>query len=179
MNILLIGPGKNRIKAITFSGDDTNFSNDDTLTSIDMDPSSNPDFLMDLNEVFPDGKLPFNDETFDEIHAYNVLEHIGRQGDWKGYFKEFEEYHRILKNNGKFFILVPILNDAIADPGHSRFFHRNHFGFLNQNFYTLNKEKTTSATDYRWFWKKNFEIDFIAEFEGHHLAVILRKYEIS
>lgn len=179
MNILLIGPGHIRIRAISFSDQGINFSDDDTLTSIDMDPSCNPDFLMDLNEVFPDGRLPFDDETFDEIHAYNVLEHIGVQGDWKGYFKEFGEYHRILKNNGQFFILVPILEDALADPGHSRFFHRNHFGFLNQGFYDLNHGKSTSATDYRWFWKKNFEIDFMTEYENHHLAVILRKYEIS
>lgn len=175
MNILLLGSGKNPIRNIRYNEQEENFSDNDSIISIDMDPSSSPDFLMDLNKVLPNKKLPFEDNSFDEIHAYNILEHLGVQGDWKGYFKEFTEYHRILKNNGQFFILVPVGQDALADPGHSRFFHKNHFGFLNQKFYDTNIEKSTCATDYRWFWKKNFEIDYMEIVDSHHLAVILRK----
>lgn len=171
----MLGPGRNCFRQLMYLGQDAQFSDDDNLTVIDMDPSINPDLLMDLNEVLPNGRLPFDDNSFDEIHAYNVLEHLGVQGDWKGFFNEFGEYHRILKDNGSFFILVPIGEDAIADPGHSRFFHRNHFGFLNQGFYDLNRDLASQATDYRWYWKKNFEVDHIEPTGGHHLAVILRK----
>lgn len=175
MDILLIGSGHNPIKRISDEDGDIYFSDEDNITSIDMNPSCNPTHCLDLNDVFPNGKLPLGDESFDQIHAYNVLEHIGIQGDWKGYFDEFSEYHRILRNNGLFYIIVPIGRDLFADPGHKRFFDRNHFSFLCQGFYKKSMDLQSEATDYRWYWKKNFDIVFIDEIENHHLAVVLRK----
>ena len=129
---------------------------------------------MDLEVIATGGQFPFENDSFDEIHAYNVLEHVGKQGDWRGYFTEFGEYHRVLKEGGKFFALVPVGEDAIADPGHTRFFSTNHFGFLSQGFYEQ-IERGFPATDYRWFWKKNFEIELLQKIENHHIATILRK----
>lgn len=169
MNVLLLGCGRNRQRKISVNGK-KDFA-DDELVALDIDPLSNPDVLFDLNGLPTGNALPFKGCCFDEIHAYDVLEHIGTQGDWKGYFIEFEEYHRILKRGGLFFILVPIGPDAICDPGHSRFFSSNHFGFLNQRFY----DQDSNVTDYRWYWKKNFEIDFLQNNEKHHIAVVLRK----
>jgi len=174
MNVLLLGCGIRRQRNILFEGAMTDFSKDN-LTTVDIDPDSKPDILMDLNVVTLGEKLPFDDESFDEIHAYDFLEHIGKQGDWREFFVEFGEYHRILNNNGRLFITVPIGEDALADPGHSRFFHINHFGFLNQEFYDRNRDLHTTATDYRWFWKKNFDVDFMEKQDNHHIAVVLRK----
>ena len=169
MKVLLLGCGKVWKRRI-FDRSATNSFDGDELTTVDMDPSTNADIIMDLN-CHP---LPFADDTFDEIHAYDVLEHLGRQGDWKGYFDEFTEYHRILKPGGLFYIIVPIGMDALADPGHSRFFHINHFVFLSQEFNQQDQGDAGGVTDYSWYWKKNFAIDFQNQSE-HHLAVILRK----
>lgn len=141
------------------------------LVTLDMDPNCGADVVWDLDKH----PLPFPDNHFDELGAYDVLEHVGRQGDWKGYFDEFAEYWRILKPGGDFGIIVPIGGDHFADPGHTRFFSPNHFGFLGQEFYRINLERGTQVTDYRWYWKLNFDIVFFERHQDHHLYVILRK----
>lgn len=172
MKVLMLGCGRSKARNIIVN-DKEDFDGDD-LTTIDMDPNSNPTIRMDLSKVACGERFDFDDGTFDEIHAYDILEHIGVQGDWRGYFTEFGEYHRILKKEGQFFITVPIGADAIADPGHSRFFSRNHFFFLSQKFYERERKTKTMATDYRWFWNKDFEVIFMEQQENHHLAVILK-----
>ena len=174
MRVLLLGCGHRLQRNIVEEGQAVGFENDD-LTTLDMDPSANPDLLFDLDKLPCGGRLPFDDNTFDELHAYDVLEHVGVQGDWRGYFTEFAEYHRILKPGGKFYITVPIGADAIADPGHTRFFSLNHFGFLSQIFYTQNRGMDTTCTDYRWYWKLNFDVLFLQPSENHHIGAILRK----
>lgn len=174
MKVLLLGCGKVRKRNIRFSGGSDDFSGDD-LTTIDMDPSSNPDIVMDLGVVPNGDSLPFSNDVFDEIHAYDILEHIGSIGDWRGFFNEFGEYHRVLKSGGLFHILVPIGEDAFVDPGHARFFHQNHFFFLSQTFYKNQDCSSTTRTDYRWYWKKDFKIEHMENIGDHHLAVILRK----
>ena len=82
------------------------------LTRLDNNPAHNPDVLWDLT-VHP---LPFGDETFDEIHAYQVLEHLANQGDYEFFFKEFTEYARILKPNGLFCASVPVGKWVWGDP---------------------------------------------------------------
>lgn len=135
-----------------------------------MNPDCNADIVWDL-EKHP---LPFADEEFDEIGAYDVLEHLGRQGDWKGFFDEFAEYWRILKPGGLFGIIVPVNRDALADPGHTRFFSKVQFGFLNQTFYEERIGADEPVTDYRWYWKRNFEIKFMEE-NYHHIGIMLVK----
>lgn len=173
MKVLLLGCGKVRRRNISTDGR-IDFAEDD-LTAIDIDPSSQPDIVMDLNKITEGERFSFDDNSFDEIHAYDILEHLGKFGDWRGFFTEFGEYHRILKKGGLFYILVPVGGDALGDPGHTRIFHQNHFAFLSQEFYEREKNLGTTATDYRWFWKKDFKIEYLSKEEGHHLAVILRK----
>lgn len=171
---LLLGCGHSRIKQIQPPGMPEWTGR---LTTLDMGSECGADIVLDLADHF-EGKetlpLPFDDNTFDEMGAYNCMEHWGRQGDWKGYFSEFTEYHRILKPGGYFGIIVPVGGDALADPGHTRFFSVNHFGFLNQAFYERNEVKGTCFTDYRWFYKKNFDIAHM-ETDPAHIYVLLRK----
>jgi SAM-dependent methyltransferase len=166
----LLGCGTNHSRQIQFDGK-TEWTGE--LTTIDMDPNCGASLVLDLS-IFC-CNLPFDDETFDEGGAMNSMEHWGRQGDWKGWFDEMGEIHRILKPGGLMSVLVPVGEDALADPGHCRFFQKNWFYFLNQSFYGLNATKNTCFTDYRWYWKKNFDIEYCEEHDGHHLAVVLRK----
>jgi SAM-dependent methyltransferase len=186
---LLIGCGNNHAKQVQHDGK-AEWAG--VLTKLDMNPNCGADIVLDMAEFswaagmpveFLDNgyarrrpsRLPFDDDTFDEIGAYNCLEHWGQQGDWRGWFVEMAEYHRILKPGGTMSILVPIGADALADPGHTRFFQQNYFGFLSQEFYDRNKIVGSCFTDYRWFYKKNFDVLYMQEHDGHHLAVVLRK----
>lgn len=137
------------------------------IVTLDMSPDVGADFVWNL-ERHP---LPFDDESFDELHAYDVLEHLGTQGDWRGYFDEFADYWRILKPGGRFYIAVPIGESAFADPGHTRFFQTNHFRLLSQRAY----DESTDITDYRWYWKRDFEVLHLEEIGGCHLLAVLEK----
>lgn len=172
MPSLLIGCGNSRIKKVHFEG---NSEWAGKLVTADMNPNCDPDYLLDLDISWWKKSLPWNDDTFDEIGAYDCLEHWGKQGDWRGWFDEMAEYHRILKPGGTMGILVPVGGDALADPGHVRFFHANWFYMLAQDFYAKAIAMDMPVTDYRWYWKKNFEILALENHDNHHISVILKK----
>jgi len=98
---LLIGCGNNCDKKITFSEISKEWKE---LVTLDIDEDTNPDVVHDLNAM----PYPFEDNTFDEIHAYEVLEHCGKQGDWRFFFDQFSELWRILKTGGYYCATVPM-----------------------------------------------------------------------
>lgn len=157
---LLLGAGNNRTKKVRHGDLSTDWKN---LTRLDIDPACSPDVLHDLN-VLP---YPFDDSTFDEIHAYDVIEHFGRQGDWRGFFAQFAELHRIIKPGGVLCGLVPAWDSpwAWGDPGHTRIITRGSLMFLSQKFYAA-EVGVTNATDYRHIYAGDFEL--VAENEGEH-----------
>jgi SAM-dependent methyltransferase len=173
--ILLVAAGHSRDKKLftTEQGDQWN----GRLVTVDINPNCGANVIHDM-AVRP---FPFADAEFDEIHAYDCLEHWGTQGDWRGWFDEMREYRRILKPGGTMSIVVPVGEDRFADPGHVRFFSMNHFHFLDQNWYAGQIKAGTSAADYRWYWKDHFQIMNAAMLchphnnEPHHLGVILKK----
>ena len=80
--------------------------------------------------------LPFEDNTFDEIYAYNILEYLASQGNTTFFYEEFDEYHRIIKPNGILHIIVPEINKpaAWADPGITRVLPPSVFKFLENTW---------------------------------------------
>ena len=150
MSELLLGCGNDRNKKITFDGVDSTWKN---LTTLDIDPSTKPDIVHDLN-VLP---YPFADNSFDEIHAYEVLEHCGRQGDWKFFLDQFAEFWRILRPNGYLIATCPMWDGpwAWSDPGHTRVISRQSLVFLSQDEYSAQVGKT-AMTDYRPWYKADF-----------------------
>lgn len=148
---LLIGCGLSREKKIHLPGQ----KEWGDLVTLDINPDHNPDVVWDLNNL----PLPFDDATFDEIHAYEVLEHVGTQGDYKTFFAQFTEFHRILKTGGKFIATVPTPTSpwAWGDPSHTRIFPKEWLTFLRQATYTEQVGKT-SISDFRYIYKADFEI---------------------
>src|SRR5215471_6222313 len=66
------------------------------LVTLDRTYEVDPDVVADLG-VQP---LPFRSDVFDEVHAYEVLEHLGAQGDWRFFFDQFADFWRILRPGG-------------------------------------------------------------------------------
>jgi SAM-dependent methyltransferase len=152
---LLIGCGASREKKVTFDEIPKEWSN--KLITLDWDESSNPDVLHDLN-ILP---YPFEDDQFEEIHAYEVLEHLSTQGDFRFFFQQFEEFHRILKPGGWFIGTCPVWHDAWAwgDPGHTRIISQESLIFLSQQEYiTQIDEEKRAMTDYRGIYEADFEL---------------------
>jgi SAM-dependent methyltransferase len=163
---LLLGCGTDRRKKVRFEQIPDDWT---SLTTLDVDPSVKPDVVWDLNNPY----LPFNDSQFDEVHAYECLEHVGRQGDWQFFFRQFYDFWRILKPNGYFVATVPMWDSpwAWGDPGHTRVLPRQSLIFLNQGEYEQLGE--TAMTDYRPWWKGNFETIAVHESE-HQMAFVLK-----
>jgi SAM-dependent methyltransferase len=146
---LLLGCGNRAKKQIKFQFVPDTFQN---LTRLDIDPDCKPDVLHDLN-VLP---LPFADNSFNEIHAVDILEHTGQQGDWRFFFAQFSEFWRILKPGGYFVGACPKWDSpwAWGDPGHSRIISKESLIFLDQEMY--GQVGDTPMTDYRHIYKASF-----------------------
>lgn len=104
------------------------------------------------------GQLPFQANSIDEIHAYEVLEHIGEQGNAKQLLDQFSEFWRILKPGGLFFATVPDFRSfwAWGDPSHSRVINEGTLIFLHQPTYVAQVGKTPMS-DFRHLYKADFD----------------------
>lgn len=163
---LLIGCGNAREKVLGF-GPDEGWGE---LVTLDIDPDTGCSVVHDLNEL----PYPFRDEQFDEIAAYEVLEHCGTQGDWRFFFGQFAEFYRILKPGGFVFATVPSMQGpwVWGDPGHTRALPIQCFCFLSQDHYA--QVGQTACTDYRPYWKGDFQLVDHTD-DGLSLRLALRK----
>ena len=150
MSELLIGCGNSRVKKLRFVDEDWT-----DLTTLDHDPNCGADVLHDLESFDP---WPFADDSFDEVHAYCVLEHIGRQGDYRKFFHDFSEIYRVLKPGGLAAGFCPSHQSkwAWGDPSHTRIVSDASLVFLDREQYH-NQVGRTAMTDFRWLWKGDFE----------------------
>jgi SAM-dependent methyltransferase len=96
---------------------------------IDRNINTNADAIADLDH-FP---FPFADNSFREIRAIHVIEHVG------DVIRTMEEFHRLLAPGGHVFIVTPHYTDfsSFCDPTHRwhlnsfslRYFGMDHGGF--------------------------------------------------
>lgn len=163
---LLLGAGSSREKRVYVQGRES-WSD---LTTLDFNSDHKPDVEWDLERL----PLPFPNNEFDEIHAYEVLEHTGQQGDWKFFFSQFSDFWRILKPGGLLFGTCPSWKSAWAwgDPSHKRVISNGTLVFLSQKEYDKQVGKTP-MTDYRFFYKADLERIYCTE-DDDKLVFILR-----
>lgn len=152
MTQLLIGCGNSRVRKLGFDDGHDGYT---ALTTMDHDPNCGADVIHDLDQ-YP---WPFADDSFDEIGAFCVLEHLGTQGDYRSFFALFAEIYRVLKPGGHLFAICPSRHSAWAwgDPSHTRLIQPETLVFLDQTEYTRQVGKT-SMTDFRWLWSGDFEV---------------------
>lgn len=140
------------------------------LTTLDINRDHSPDVLWDLREH----PLPFAANTFDEIHAYEVLEHLADQGDYEFFFAEFSEYWRILKPRGIFALTCPMRESvwAWADPSHRRLILPQTLHFLSQKSYE--EVGKTVMSDFRYIYRADFEIIGTGRYNSDSWVGLLR-----
>lgn len=151
---LLIGCGSRLDKQIA----NEKFKKWSNLVTLDINKNHKPDVVWDLTQV----PLPFKNNEFDEIHAYDVLEHTGQQGDYKFFFAQWSDFWRILKPNGLFFAKCPNWqsNWAWGDPSHTRVIVPDQLVFLKQPEYTKQVGKSPMS-DFRYLYKADFEDEYL------------------
>jgi SAM-dependent methyltransferase len=164
---ILLGCGHDWSKRVTLPGMAEEWSNE--LVTLDFNEECNPHVVHDLNML----PYPFDDNMADEIHIYEVLEHCGTQGDFRFFFNQFEELHRILKPGGYLVGTCPNWDGewAWGDPGHTRIISPNSLIFLSQKQYELQKDG--AMTDYRFCYTADFELVTHSEQE-HNWAFVMR-----
>lgn len=76
--------------------------------NVDINPHVEPDEIYNLEEL----PWPWDSESYDEIRAYHLLEHLDNAE------KAMHEAARLLRPGGKLEVKVPIGTNALADPDH-------------------------------------------------------------
>ena len=81
--------------------------------NIDIDPGSNPDYCLNIEQ----DKLPFEANSIDEVLAHHILEHLG-----DGFFHLLQELYRVCKHGAIIDVRVPHPrhDTFLIDPTHKR-----------------------------------------------------------
>jgi hypothetical protein len=197
---LLIGCGHKRDKRLWWPTDEAvewqrKFRN---LVTLDVNPDCDPDLLVNLNaaewrvqKVRPEGIAIecIEDEghpqywrvardVFDEIHAYEVLEHLGQQGDAVAFFETFTAIWNALKPGGRLLATVPSRFSPWlwGDPSHRRVILPETLSFLDQGAYARQLDcaeaERTSMSDFRGIYKADFATLYSFDNKQSHLFVL-------
>lgn len=132
-------------------------------------PPEHPDY--DAYTGFPaeDGKRHYYakgydllSDYWDEIHAYQVLEHLGQQGDALAFLNCFAELWRILKSNGYLVAACPSRFSGWlwGDPSHRRVIVPESLTFLDQSEYVKQCDggRPSAMSDFRHIYKADFRL---------------------
>jgi ubiquinone/menaquinone biosynthesis C-methylase UbiE len=84
--------------------------------NLDNTSRTNPDVVKDLDQT----PWPFADNSFTEVRAYDVIEHL------QDILKTMEEIHRVCRSGASVKITVPHFSsgNAFTDPTHLHFFSK-------------------------------------------------------
>jgi hypothetical protein len=177
---LLLGCGHRRDKLLGLPGGELKWSKQ--LVTVDIVGACKPDILCDLtqytwfgNALTTIGKAvlksdrTFRENFYDEIHAYEVMEHLGAQGDYRLFFAQFRTIFDLLKAGGHFFATVPSRYSPWlwGDPSHSRVIYQESLSFLSQKIIASNRKQNTPMSDFTEVWPENYNFEIVASTDNH------------
>jgi ubiquinone/menaquinone biosynthesis C-methylase UbiE len=124
------------------------YRKDVSFINIDKDSNTNPDYVIDIEN----DKLPFEDNTVEEVRARHIFEYIGN-----GYLSLIKEIYRVCKNEAIIDIQAIHYRSDIwySDPSHVRFITVDNLRVFSKKYIELNKEK----------FKNNVNINLDVDFE--------------
>lgn len=162
------------------------------VTTVDINPACEPHYVMDLDrglqtlgkpmprdlELFEQRESGFDswrirDSVFDEVHAYEVLEHLGDQGDTAAFFGDFDEIWRVLKPGGWLCASVPSRYSCWlwGDPGHRRAILPQTLQFLCRPAYDR-QLGVTPMSDYRQLFAGDWDVVYSYDNEENHNFIL-------
>ena len=181
MSELLLGCGFSRQKLLGQNGHALQFQD---LITLDHNPKCMPDLNCNLDEggishwfvqeftdngrrCLDESAIKIKDNFFAEVHAYEVLEHLGGLGDAESFFNCFSNIHRILIPGGFLFATVPSRHSpwAWGDPSHRRLIQQESLVFLDQDRVAQNRKRGTQMSDFSDLWNLDFKI--VASSDDH------------
>ena len=118
-------------------------------------------------------KIPFDDDSFDYLTAYDLMEHIPRYSDFEGgsnpFIQFMNECYRVLKKDGVFLSTTPIYPylGAFQDPTHNNILTVDTFRLY------FSEDKFNIASHYGI--TANFRIIEQKMMYGQHLVAVLTK----
>ena len=145
---------------------------------IDRIAGTRADVLCDLDRL----PYPFRDESFDQVRAVHVIEHVA------DVIRTLEEFHRLLRRGGRVYIATPHYTDfsSFCDPTHRwhlnsfslRYFSGDHggFGYYSAKRFHEKKVRVRLLAFWRWL---GFELLVNAfprfrRFWEHYLCFVVR-----
>lgn len=145
---------------------------------VDVNPHSRADVLCNLDH-FP---YPFRDNSFDELRAVHVIEHVA------DVVRTMEEFHRLVRARGTVYIVTPHYTDfsSFCDPTHRwhlntfsfRYFGADHGGYDYYSGARFSEKKVAVKLLNLWRWL-GFEL-LVNRFTGfrkfweHYLCFVVR-----
>ena len=126
--------------------------------NIDINKTTNPDIVVDLEK----GKLPFKDNSVDEIIANMVLEHIVNLEPL------INEIHRVMKKGAVLKIVVPYINSQLSID-HVRIFDDLYFKSWDKEWYE--SKEGVGTHQYTFNFKTR-----VLEVRGKRIGMLINKH---
>lgn len=125
----------------------------DGFLNVDDDPLTNPDVNINLDDV--NIKLPFDDNSVDEVIAHHILEHIG-----DGFIPLMKELYRVMKHGAILDVVAPHHNHEVyyGDPTHKRPITVNGMMLFSQDHNNYHIEVHSSSSGMGLKYGINFDV---------------------
>jgi hypothetical protein len=123
----------------------------DGFLNIDSFAGCEPDYLCDIEK----DKLPFEDNTVDEIYCHHILEHLG-----EGFFHAIQEMYRVCCDGAIIDIKVPHPrhDTFLIDPTHRRPIYPYTIDMFSHKRNIADKENGGSETPIGLIYGVNLEV---------------------